>query len=126
MSASGKNEVDIWAGGGLVYRKQKGNLEILLVHRPSYGDWSFPKGKQDSGEKLKETALREVREETGYHCRTKGRIGQVHYRVTRASLDALNDLLAQGLALNAARSVMRRFHARDQLPPSDLHREQMD
>jgi len=50
----------------------------------------------------------------------------VHYRVTRASLDALNDLLAQGLALNAARSVMRRFHARDQLPPSDLHREQMD
>jgi hypothetical protein len=52
--------------------------------------------------------------------------GQVHYRVTRASLDALNDLLAQGLALNAARSVMRRFHARDQLPPSDLHREQMD
>jgi 8-oxo-dGTP diphosphatase len=81
LFVSGKNEVDVWAGGGLVYRKQKGNLEILLVHRPSYGDWSFPKGKQDSGEKLKETALREVREETGYHCRTKGRIGQVHYRV---------------------------------------------
>ncbi|MCS5685796.1 MAG: NUDIX hydrolase [Acidimicrobiales bacterium] len=71
------------AGGGLVYRKRKGGVEVLVVHRPSYDDWSFPKGKQNPGEKLKETALREVEEETGYRCRLKGWVGQVRYPVGR-------------------------------------------
>ena len=40
--------------------------EILLVHRPRYDDWSFPKGKLDLGEHVLVAAVREVREETGY------------------------------------------------------------
>lgn len=43
-----------------------GAVEILLVHRPRYGDWSFPKGKRDPGETDEQCALREVEEETGY------------------------------------------------------------
>ena len=81
MSSSEKKEVDVQAGGGIVYRKRKGSVEVLVVRRPSYDDWSFPKGKQNPGEKLKETALREVEEETGYRCRPMGRIGQVRYPV---------------------------------------------
>ena len=75
--------VNIQAGGGLVYRKRKGGLEVLVVHRPSYDDWSFPKGKPDPGEELKATALREVEEETGYRCRVKDLVGQVWYPVGR-------------------------------------------
>jgi len=42
--------------------------EVLLVHRPRYDDWSFPKGKCREGERDEDCALREVREETGFQC----------------------------------------------------------
>jgi 8-oxo-dGTP pyrophosphatase MutT (NUDIX family) len=41
---------------------------VLLVHRPRYRDWTFPKGKVESGETDEEAAVREVEEETGLHC----------------------------------------------------------
>lgn len=64
--------------------------EILLIHRPRYDDWSFPKGKADPGESDEDCALREVREETGLDCflgaglptvsyRSKGRPKRVRY-----------------------------------------------
>ena len=52
---------DIVAAGAVVARKGR----VLLVHRPKYDDWSFPKGKQDPGEHVVATAVREVEEETG-------------------------------------------------------------
>ena len=42
---------------------------MLLVHRPRYDDWSFPKGKVDPGEHVTAAAVREVAEETGLHVR---------------------------------------------------------
>jgi 8-oxo-dGTP diphosphatase len=56
---------DIVAAGALVTR----NGQVLLVHRPKYDDWSFPKGKQDPGEHVTGTAVREVLEETGVEIR---------------------------------------------------------
>jgi 8-oxo-dGTP diphosphatase len=56
------------AGGGLVHRRRQGELEVLLVHRPKYDDWSFPKGKAHEGERDEDCALREVAEETGLRC----------------------------------------------------------
>jgi 8-oxo-dGTP diphosphatase len=52
------------AGGGLVVR----DGTVLLVHRPKYDDWSFPKGKAEPDESYEDCALREVWEETGLHC----------------------------------------------------------
>jgi 8-oxo-dGTP diphosphatase len=52
------------AAGGLVVR----DGEVLLVHRPQYDDWTFPKGKANDGETDEACALREVREETGLDC----------------------------------------------------------
>ncbi|MGC2241228.1 MAG: NUDIX hydrolase [Acidimicrobiia bacterium] len=73
----------ISAAGGVVFRKTpKGNLRLLVAHRPSYDDWSFPKGKADPGETPEETAIREVLEETGYHCRIVTTMGTTRYRVT--------------------------------------------
>src|SRR5262245_30749366 len=57
------------AAGGIVVRRQaEGTLRVLLVHRPRYDDWSFPKGKALAGETDEDCALREVREETGLEC----------------------------------------------------------
>ncbi len=57
-----------------------GRVEVLIVHRPRYGDWSFPKGKLDEGESFEAAAVREVAEETGVTCRLEGEIGRVRYR----------------------------------------------
>ena len=57
------------AAGGVVWRRaMDGGLEVLLVHRPRYDDWSVPKGKLDPDEDHAEAALREVAEETGLRC----------------------------------------------------------
>lgn len=55
----------IVAAGALVWRVRDGDLQVLAVHRPSYDDWSWPKGKIRRGETLPECAMREVYEETG-------------------------------------------------------------
>ena len=49
-----------------------GGVDVLLVHRPKYDDWTFPKGKCDPGESDERCALREVEEETAQRC-TLGR-----------------------------------------------------
>ena len=69
------------AGGGIVWRRGEGGVvEIVLVHRPAYDDWSFPKGKLDPGETEAQAALREVEEETGLWCRLGPEVGTTSYR----------------------------------------------
>ncbi|MCW2866542.1 MAG: hydrolase [Marmoricola sp.] len=84
---------DVVAAGAVVARKGPEGREVLLVHRPKYDDWSFPKGKQDPGEHVTTTATREVLEETGVEIRlgvplrpqlyavSGGRAKTVHYWV---------------------------------------------
>jgi 8-oxo-dGTP diphosphatase len=57
------------AAGGVIVRDGSRGREVLVVHRPRYADWSFPKGKAEAGETDEECALREVEEETGLSCR---------------------------------------------------------
>lgn len=68
------------AAGGLVVRAGADGPEVLVVHRPRYDDWSFPKGKRDPGETDEETALREVAEETGLACTLGEPLGEIRYR----------------------------------------------
>lgn len=56
------------AGGAVWRRSEDGGIEVLLVHRPRYDDWSLPKGKCDRGEADEACAEREVAEETGFSC----------------------------------------------------------
>jgi 8-oxo-dGTP diphosphatase len=76
MEEAAQEAVTVRAAGGLVVRDGK----VLLVHRPKYDDWTFPKGKCNSGESDEECALREVEEETGLRCELLHEIGETSYR----------------------------------------------
>ena len=70
----------IKTAGGVVVRGDGGRgLEVLLVHRPHYRDWTFPKGKADPGERWRHAAHREVLEETGFDCRLERKLGKIVY-----------------------------------------------
>lgn len=67
------------AAGGVVLRSTNERVEVLLVHRPRYDDWTFPKGKARPGETDEQAALREVEEETGYRCTLGPEIARTTY-----------------------------------------------
>ncbi|GAB18331.1 NTP pyrophosphohydrolase MutT [Gordonia effusa NBRC 100432] len=56
----------VWAAGGVLWRITGSSLQIGLVHRPRYDDWTLPKGKAEPGESIFTTAVREIAEETGF------------------------------------------------------------
>ena len=68
------------AAGAVLWR-QRDALEVAIIHRPRYDDWSLPKGKVDPGEIEPLTAVREIFEETGQHARLGRQLGVVDYPV---------------------------------------------
>ena len=78
-AAINRREV-VRAAGGVVYREGvRGGMEIAIIHRPSYDDWSLPKGKLKGEERLEAAALREVEEETAMQCLIARCLGTVSY-----------------------------------------------
>jgi 8-oxo-dGTP diphosphatase len=73
------------ASGGLVWRERAGapndGIEVLVIHRPSYDDWTFPKGKANRGERLPAAAYREVLEETALRIRLGAPLPSTEYAV---------------------------------------------
>ena len=72
----------IRAAGAVLWRNSNNKkIEIALVHRPRYDDWSLPKGKVEDKESHIACAYREVLEETGYAATFGPQIGQATYKV---------------------------------------------
>ena len=73
----------IQAAGGVVWRVGNGSngakVEVVIIHRPRYDDWSLPKGKLAHGESQLEGAIREVHEETGYRVQPGRSLGEIRY-----------------------------------------------
>jgi 8-oxo-dGTP diphosphatase len=74
------------AAGAVTVRRRRGTTEVLLVHRPRYDDWSWPKGKLDPGETPREAAVREVEEETGLEVRLGPSLSPQVYAVGNGAL----------------------------------------
>lgn len=72
-----KTELEVSAGG-VVFKKENDKIQFILVS-PKEGRWCLPKGLIDKGEKEEETALREVREETGLNCKIIQKIDTIEY-----------------------------------------------
>jgi len=88
-------EPQVRAAGGLVWRvsvvadedgETRPGLEVVLVHRPRYDDWSFPKGKLDRGESFESAAVREVAEETGLVCELGDELPSTRYLDSKGRL----------------------------------------
>ena len=81
--------LEVWAAGGVVYRRTGAAIEVVLVARPREGLWALPKGKPQAGESIEQAALREVTEETGLeveiddHVGGAGKIGSIRYSYPR-------------------------------------------
>ncbi|MFJ9154483.1 NUDIX hydrolase [Streptomyces sp. NPDC102270] len=70
MTDTDTPQTPVQAAGCVLWRRSPvdGELEVCLVHRPKYDDWSHPKGKVKRGEDALAGALREVEEETGHRA----------------------------------------------------------
>lgn len=78
---------DVRAAGAVVTRK---GGQVLLVHRPRYDDWSFPKGKLDPDEHVTTAAVREVAEETGLDIRLGPALSTQRYDTGRGRMKSVN------------------------------------
>jgi 8-oxo-dGTP diphosphatase len=78
---SSSDSTTVQAAGCVLWRRSPfdGELEVCLVHRPKYDDWSHPKGKLKRAEDPLAGALREVAEETGYRAATGAELPTMHY-----------------------------------------------
>ncbi|MGC0363416.1 8-oxo-dGTP pyrophosphatase MutT (NUDIX family) [Rhodococcus sp. 27YEA15] len=139
-------KANIFAAGAVLWRKSPADdrtVEIAVVHRPKYDDWSFPKGKLDPGETFIGAAVREVEEETSVTGRFGRNLGTVTYPIpghrklkrveywaaeaVRGSFEPNNEVdvllwlpiseVADQLSYPMDRMILRRFCA---LPP-DTH-----
>lgn len=71
----------VLAAGCVLWRRSPsdGSIELALVYRPKWADWSHPKGKLKRGEDARVGAVREVREETGMTCKPGPELPSAHY-----------------------------------------------
>jgi 8-oxo-dGTP pyrophosphatase MutT (NUDIX family) len=125
----------VQAAGGVVWRRRDDGVDevdVLLVHRPKYDDWTLPKGKLEADESHERAAIREVHEETGLLCVLgseldvseytdgKGRPKVVRYWMMQATAGSFapNDEVDEVRWLPVSQAVERLTYGRD-LPVLD-------
>ena len=95
----------VLAAGTVPWRVRDGRLEVLLVHRPRFDDWGWPKGKLDPGEASAVAAVRETLEETGLLVRLGLPLPQSTYDVPGATADGVPRLVPKVVDYWAAEVV---------------------
>jgi 8-oxo-dGTP diphosphatase len=72
-----------FSAGGVVFKKQDEKILWMVVQHSGYLGWIFPKGHIEKGEKSEETAVREVKEETGIDAKIIEKAGEFSYFYTK-------------------------------------------
>lgn len=87
------------------------NIELCLVYRPKYNDWSWPKGKNEAHESHRHTAVREVGEETGYAVTLGPHIAQIEYPLeNEGKKSSAKSSTKSGSQNNSQPEVIKRIH----------------
>lgn len=91
------------------------NIELCLVYRPKYNDWSWPKGKNEDNESHRHTAVREVGEETGYAVTLGPHIAQIEYPLENegkksSAKNGIKSNAKSGAQNNSQPEVIKRIH----------------
>jgi bis(5'-nucleosidyl)-tetraphosphatase len=74
--------------GGVVYQRSAGGpLRVIVVGRKDPGIYGLPKGTPNPGESMEDTALREVREESGVEVEIERKLDVIEYWFVRAAID---------------------------------------
>lgn len=104
----------VHAAGAVVWRDRADRLEVMLVHRPRYKDWSWPKGKLDPGESVAAAAVREVQEETGVPVVLGVPLPLLRYRLADGRFKQVRYWAAQ----EAGKEYRRALQARPPVTPA--------
>jgi 8-oxo-dGTP diphosphatase len=108
------------AAGGVVWRPvASGGLEIVLVHRPRYNDWSLPKGKLDPGEHELTAAVREVFEETSVEGVPQLRLPSIRYLTGEPGVEKTVDFWSMRAAAWAPRAADDEIEEARWVPAAD-------
>jgi 8-oxo-(d)GTP phosphatase len=108
------NELII-AAGGVVWREGKDSkIELAIIYRPKYDDWTFPKGKLDTGEELISGAYREILEETGLDIELGPYLGAVEY-------ESFGEAKRVSYWAAKALSSSKEFHPNDEVDLLEWH-----
>ena len=111
MTSQDTSHTIVPAAGTVLWRTNNDQLDVAVVHRPRYDDWSLPKGKAEPGETLPACAVRETVEETGFRAVLGRLAGEVSYRLTSGSRAGARKLISY----YAGQAVGGRFRANDEV-----------
>jgi 8-oxo-dGTP pyrophosphatase MutT (NUDIX family) len=99
------------SAGGVIYRRREDQFEVALIHAGKR--WGLPKGHVEKGERVEETAVREVREETGLLGKLDRKLGQISYTYRGKSSDGRPVRIAKRVAFFLLEYLEGEVHGHD-------------
>lgn len=96
------------SSGCIAYKRENSEIYLLMI-LDRFGYWTFPKGKVEEGESLEETAIRELKEETGIEVKIERYIGDTNYSYTDEKRGIIEKTVHWYLARADSQKIIPRY-----------------